>query len=110
MHTVLRGVVLSMMTWCGCCASLASSEAYGQSAKAATCYLLEVQGMTCEGCAVHVQKGLSKVPGVGEVKVDFERREALVCLKPGATVAEETLVKAVEKAGYKAKMKRRSQK
>ncbi len=110
MRAFQRVFFLSMMTWCGCFMSLASSEADGQSApRVSTCYDLEVQGMTCEACAVHVQKGLSKVPGVGEVKVDFEKGEAFVCVKPGATVAGETLVTAVEKAGYKAKLKRRSE-
>jgi Cu+-exporting ATPase len=90
--------------------SLASSEAYGQSAaRVTTCYVLDVQGMTCEGCAAHVQKGLSKVSGVAEVKVNYAKSEASVCVKVGASVQGETLVQTVEKAGYKAKVKRRSE-
>ncbi|MBI3837687.1 MAG: cation transporter [Planctomycetia bacterium] len=110
MRTLQSGLLLSMMTWCGCCASFASSEAYAQSVpKASTCYVLGIQGMTCGGCAVHVQQGLSKVPGVGDAKVSYENGEASVCVKEGATVTGETLVKAVEKVGYKAKVKRRFQ-
>lgn len=61
--------------------------------------------MTCEQCAAHVQKALVQVPGVAEAKVNYAKAEASVCTRPGATVTWETLVKVVEKAGYKAKVK-----
>lgn len=37
-----------------------------------------ITGMTCEGCRSHVEKALSNVPGVGRVKVNLEREEAVV--------------------------------
>jgi Cu+-exporting ATPase len=69
------------------------------------CYLLGIEGMTCENCAAHVQKALTQVPGVAEAKVTYAKGEASVCIKKGTAVTDETLVKAVEKAGYKAKVK-----
>ena len=40
--------------------------------------------------------------------MNYAKAEASVCAKQGANVASETLVKVVEKAGYKAKVKRQS--
>lgn len=103
-------VVLGLaLAWCGCCA-LTSTELKAQAVtKASRCYLLELKGMTCEGCAAHVQKTLVQVPGVAEAKVSYAKAEAQVCIRPDYTVTGETLVKAVEKAGYKAKVKWQSQ-
>jgi copper chaperone CopZ len=104
---VMLGLTLA---WCGCCASLPVGELHAQTpTKASRCYLLEIKGMTCEGCAAHVQKALVHVPGVAEAKVTYAKSEAQVCIKPGQTVSGDPLVKAVEKAGYKAKVKWQSQ-
>ena len=72
----------------------------------ARCYLLEIEGMTCNECATHVQKSLANVPGVAKASVSFEKSEADVCTRPGANVRVEDLLKTVEKAGYKAKVKK----
>lgn len=102
----LKVMTLSLMLCCGCCLSIGVPTALAQPApRAGKCYVLSIQGMTCEDCATHLQKGLSAVPGVAEAKVHFRKAEASVCTKPGADVTPEALVKAVEKAGYKAKVK-----
>jgi copper chaperone CopZ len=61
--------------------------------------------MSCEHCAGHVKDALLKVPGVAAVKVDYAKAQAEVCIQPGFTVTGEMLVKAVEKAGYQARVK-----
>jgi copper chaperone CopZ len=68
--------------------------------------LLTIEGMTCKECASHVQTALSRVPGVAEARVDYDKQEALVCSRPGADVKAELLVQAVRKAGYRATLKR----
>lgn len=77
-----------------------------QFAQAAQCRVLSIQGMTCETCATHAQKELAKVPGVAEARVSYQKGEATVCTKAGADVSVATLIKVVEKAGYKATLKR----
>ena len=72
-------------------------------------YSLSIEGMTCEACAAHVKRSLTEVPGVAEAQVSFAKAEATVIARTGATVTSEALVKAVERAGYKAKVKRQSQ-
>ena len=111
MRTTFKdAMILSLaLGWCGCCASFPTSALYAQAApKAGRCYLLAIEGMTCQECATHVQKALANVPGVAEAKVNYAKAEASVCAKQGVNVASETLVKVVEKAGYKAKVKRQS--
>ncbi|ERT57362.1 copper chaperone CopZ [Peptoniphilus koenoeneniae] len=64
--------------------------------------ILEVQGMTCEHCKAKVEKALEGIEGVEEVKVSLFKKQAKV---KGENLEDEKLVKAVEEAGYKAKIK-----
>ncbi|TFU26060.1 CopZ family metallochaperone [Thermus tengchongensis] len=59
---------------------------------------LRVEGMTCNHCAMAVQKALQKVPGVEKAEVSLERAEALV----EGQADLEALIRAVEEEGYRA--------
>ncbi len=62
---------------------------------------LRIEGMTCEGCARHVQKALSGVTGVESADVgDWKDGTAAVIAVPN--VSEKQLASAVERAGYRA--------
>jgi copper chaperone len=63
---------------------------------------LTVRGMTCGHCEMRVHKALSGVEGVRKAEVDREREQAIVTVDPKAAVALESLVAAVEAAGYQA--------
>ncbi len=67
---------------------------------------LEVQGMTCDGCASHVEKALRGVAGVYDAKVP-SWRAARATVVAGAGVADQTLERAIEKAGYRAQVRER---
>lgn len=58
--------------------------------------IYRVEGMTCGGCARHVEKALRSVPGVSGVAVDVAQATATV---EGAAPFE-ALAPAVAKAGY----------
>lgn len=60
---------------------------------------LSVTGMTCGSCARTIERALAQVPGVERAAVDFGRKLAFV----EGSAATETLVRAVEAAGYGAK-------
>ncbi len=62
---------------------------------------LRIEGMSCDGCARHVEKALSGVPGVESAEVG-DWKEGMASVVAGATVSEQDLTSAVEKAGYKA--------
>lgn len=61
-----------------------------------TTYDLQIQGMSCGHCVMHVREALGKVPGVQ--KVDVEIGKARV--EAGPDVAEAALVKAVADVDY----------
>lgn len=56
-----------------------------------------IDGMTCGGCVLSVEKALGRVPGVKKVTVSLERKEAEV---EGDGLDKATLANAVEDAGY----------
>ena len=60
---------------------------------------LEVQGMNCAACPITVKTALKRVPGVSDVKVDYNTGIAEVNYDPSKTSADE-LAKAVTTVGY----------
>jgi P-type Cu+ transporter len=63
---------------------------------------LAVQGMTCGACAAKIQKELNEIPGI-EAAVNYATESAMVAFD-GASVSEATLIKAIEHAGYSARV------
>lgn len=66
---------------------------------------LAVPGMTCAACPITVKKALSKVEGVSQVDVTFEKREAVVTFND-AKANVQKLTQATEDAGYPSSVKR----
>lgn len=65
---------------------------------------IEVAGMTCDRCERSVAKALQSVPGVHEVlQVSYTDASARVMAGPEATA--DRIERAVEKAGYRARVK-----
>ena len=59
---------------------------------------LDVEGMTCGGCARRVETALAAAPGVIEASVNFAARRADLQIKPGTT--PDSVLEALRKAGY----------
>ena len=59
---------------------------------------LKIEGMMCSHCVMHVQKALTAIPGVAEVSVSLDEKNAKVKLKQN--VADEAFKTAIEDAGY----------
>ncbi|HEY5668273.1 MAG TPA: heavy metal translocating P-type ATPase [Candidatus Saccharimonadales bacterium] len=64
-------------------------------------HTLAISGMHCTSCAGTIEKQLKKVPGVAAAQVNFATKKAVVESTENQ-VADEALVHAVHKAGYKA--------
>ncbi len=60
-----------------------------------------LEGMTCASCAMRIEKGLKKVPGVKDASVNFATEQATVTYDPSQTGIEQ-MVRSVEAVGYKA--------
>lgn len=60
-----------------------------------------IEGMRCQHCVAHVKKALSGLTGVREVKVDLEKKIAVV--ETDGRAQNESLIAAVTDAGYEVK-------
>ncbi|MCG6141764.1 heavy metal translocating P-type ATPase [Leptospira mtsangambouensis] len=61
---------------------------------------LDLFGMTCANCALRIEKGLTKMDGVSDVRVNFARES--VFLRTSDSVTVDSLLKKVESLGYSA--------
>ncbi|MGH2783656.1 MAG: heavy metal translocating P-type ATPase [Actinomycetota bacterium] len=66
---------------------------------------LDLEGMTCASCAARIEKVLNRQPGVTRANVNFATERARVVLEPGQPVAADPLIAAVERAGYRARLR-----
>lgn len=84
----------------------AAAIALNSPARAATQTItLDVPTMDCPVCPITVKKALTKVPGVSQAKVDFDKREAVVTFDDTRASAQ-TLTQATGNAGYPSSVKR----
>lgn len=59
---------------------------------------ISIEGMSCGHCVKHVEEALREVPGVSDVHVDLQGKNAVV---EGEETVNDTLLRAaVEEAGY----------
>lgn len=63
---------------------------------------LSIEGMTCASCVARVEKALKKVSGVEQANVNLATERAWI--QPNATVSSQDLIRAIQKAGYDAKL------
>ncbi|MCH7750984.1 MAG: heavy-metal-associated domain-containing protein, partial [Planctomycetes bacterium] len=62
--------------------------------------VIQVEGMTCEGCSAIVAKAIRNVPGVLAVEVDYGKGEAVVDTEICCPVPKDEIVTVLKKAGY----------
>lgn len=70
--------------------------------------MLQITGMTCAACAVRIEKGLNKLPGVEQANVNLAMETAKVKFEPGQ-VSLDDIMKKVSQLGYKAALKQAEQ-
>src|SRR6266851_2742329 len=63
--------------------------------------VLALEGMTCASCAMRIEKGLKKLPGIKEASVNFATEQATVIYDPTHTGVVQ-MVQSVEVLGYAA--------
>jgi len=64
-----------------------------------------IEGMTCASCVVRVEKAIKAVPGVADAVVNLATERASVTYNEA--VPTETVLQAIEKAGYEPKLETR---
>ncbi len=63
--------------------------------------VFEIEGMTCASCAMRIEKGLKKVPGVIDAQVNLATEQATV-LYDATQTGPEQIQQKVDAVGYKA--------
>ena len=63
---------------------------------------LDIAGMTCDSCAIHVKKALEQVSGVRSAEVSYAERSARLALDAGTS--PDALIAAVTGLGYRARL------
>ncbi len=63
--------------------------------------VLSLEGMSCASCAMRIEKGLKKVPGVKDANVNLATEQATVTYDPTQTDIAQ-MVQKVDAVGYKA--------
>lgn len=66
---------------------------------------LGISGMSCASCVAKIEKGLSKVPGVVEARVNFAAEKATIAYDPTEATPSD-LVGRVKELGYDARSRR----
>lgn len=73
-----------------------SARVHGQSTPA-TCTVITVQKMHCDGCAKRIGGKLQEVPGIAKIQYDVEKKLFWVHPQPGKQLSARALWEAVEK-------------
>jgi Cu+-exporting ATPase len=60
---------------------------------------IKIKGMSCAACAARIEKGIKKMPGVGQVQVNLALEQAAVDYDPEAVNPAE-FVEKIEQLGY----------
>jgi copper chaperone CopZ len=63
---------------------------------------IDIEGMTCEGCAVNLRNTLVKVPGVLDATIQYDEGSAAIRFDPSAPPETTDLANAIEGLGYNA--------
>jgi len=61
-------------------------------------YAFKVRDMTCGGCAASIKRAVERVPGVSSVEANPSSKDVVVDVS--TDVSRETIVAAIEAAGY----------
>ncbi len=64
--------------------------------------IIAVEGMTCEGCATHINETLKKLNGVVSAEASYQNKNVKVVFNPKQITLEQ-IKKAIDEIGYKAK-------
>jgi len=92
----------TQMCGCGSCA-VAQTTTLNNTVNKIKTVKLKITGMTCVGCSNHVSTALKNIEGVIEQSVEYPEDVATIKYDASKTNPTE-MIKAIEKAGYKAEI------
>jgi len=63
-------------------------------------YALQVDGLACPFCTYGIEKKLSSIKGIEDIKVNIETGLVVVTMKDGSTLSEALANEKVRKSGF----------
>ncbi len=78
----------------------AAALALAGAASAAETIVAKVNGLVCDFCAQSLNETFGVMPEVDKIAVSLEQATVTVNLKPGATIDDAAVTKAIEYGGY----------
>ncbi len=103
--TIITAAIALFPNYVGLLAANGSSgSATSQNSATTESVTLSIEGMTCAACAITIQNGLGKVPGVQSALVSYSDAKATVVVDPTSPPSSTSLIEAVQQAGYQARM------
>ncbi len=64
-----------------------------------------VEGMSCEGCTIHIKDALEKLPIVAAATIVYEEKVARVTFAPASNPDDAAVIAAIEESGFEATAK-----
>lgn len=92
--------LLTMYTGCSDSQNIAEDKVQKIEKANVLKMLLNVEGMTCEGCEKGIENSLAKLPGVVEVKASHIAKSTTVNFD-GTKISGVAIEKAIRESGYK---------
>ena len=80
----------------------APSSSIGERSPLEGTLALRIEGMTCEACAIHIERELRKIAGVRSVAASYDDGKATLSFDASSPPGRQALTEAVERAGYRA--------
>ena len=62
--------------------------------------VLSVQGMTCEACAIGIEKALAERPDIASARVDYAAKKVTIQPAPGHALSIESIDRTIRELGY----------
>lgn len=85
-------------------ATLATTAAAATKPAAVT-RTYSVEGMSCEGCTIHIKEALEKLPIVSAATIVYEEKVARVTFAPGSNPDDAAVIAAIDETGFEATLK-----
>lgn len=63
--------------------------------------VLSVQGMTCEACAMGIEKALAERPDIASARVDYAAKNVIIHAAFGHAPSMESVARTIRELGYK---------
>lgn len=100
MRYVFLFLSLSVLLACGAGCAATSQNVIAESTKGFETCTYEVFGMGCPGCHGGLIKLVKKIPAVQQAEANWQKKQLVVVVQPGAELNDEDVYDAIRRANF----------